>query len=623
MKRVLTLSRRLRSAGPQTDDELHAWVKFHIGVDIPRVAVCDDHQAPFDLLKTAYFEKQAVEIDGEIVGVSGILVRANRGGAKTFIVAIIHFLNATYKPGCEGLQFGATEGQGRRCYDNIEDWCYEHDKSTGRRLEQVKPFILDKPMKSETKWKTGGKIEVVAGSEKAVSGPHPQKAGADEVDQMDDNVWNQSRGMAVSKQATGPLPPFMSHFNGVIPPQDIVTSTMNTMHGRMHELIEEIKEDVKNHNIPQFELIQWCIWETIQEVPSCRHADKDKREKRLKQLGRDPKELCSCNRVVKGKRRVRGEDGEQELVDRKLMDVCGGKGFRARGWKPYIDLVTTFKRNTPGTWLLQHECREGTDENNYIQDWSLEEYGLRNYEPRPEYGPIYQGVDWGGTNPYAVLWIQHLETDVPAFDHNYDPIYLQAGIYVLFKEIYVANIDTGKLATRVIDIEKAYKEKYGRKWNVTNRFVDPQGKNDKLLFARKQLKSSWPVQTRNKERMITVVQNLVIDDKFAVDSDQCPNFCNEIEMWQKKPGSDDELDKFNHAMSAWRYCIANAEMLETGKVAKERTHGDDSAHKPSKKRAGTHMRREGTKRAGPVTLGGDDARHPTDQFQMRETLPHA
>jgi hypothetical protein len=622
VSRVLTLSRRLRSDGPQTEKALHAWVKFNIGVDIPQVAVCDDHDAPFKLLATAYFEKQAVEIDGELIHVNGILVRANRGGAKTFIVAIIHYLNATYKPGCEGLQFGATEGQGKRCYDNIEDWCYEHDRSTGRRLEEVKDFILDKPMRSETKWKTGGKVEVVAGSEKAVSGPHPQKAGADEVDQMDDNVWNQSRGMAVAKAATGPLPPFMKHFNGIIPPQDLVTSTMNSMHGRMNELIEEYKDDLKAGNIPQFQLIQWCIWETIQEVPSCRRVDKAKRVERLRELGRDEDELCNCHRVVKGKTRVKNNDGEIDLVPRTLEQVCGGKAFRSRGWKPYIDLVATFKRNTPGTWMLQHECREGIDENNYIQDWSLEEYGIRNYEPRPEFGPIYMGVDWGGTNPHAVLWIQKLTTDVPGFDHDYNPIWLQKDIYVLFREIYVANIDTGKLAERVIAIEDDYREKYGLRWKVKNRFCDPQGAGDKKLFSRMGLKSSWPVKTRNKEHMITVVQNIVIDDRFAVDVDNCPGFTMEIEMWQKDDKGK-EVDKFNHTMSAWRYCISNVEVLESGKKkpgSTERAHPDGKdqiAENRAKRRSDSHSRRRNVKRAGPVTLGGDDAGHPTDQFSMR------
>jgi hypothetical protein len=117
VRRVQVLSRKLRYDGPQNDDELHAWVKQNLLVDIPRVAVCPDHIAPFTFLADLYFERT-----------SAGLALANRGGSKTFIVACLHFLNSTYKPGCESMSFGATEGQGQRCYQHIEDWCYKRDE---------------------------------------------------------------------------------------------------------------------------------------------------------------------------------------------------------------------------------------------------------------------------------------------------------------------------------------------------------------------------------------------------------------------------------------------------------------------------------------------------------------
>lgn len=591
----------------------------NLGVDIPRVSVCEDHDPPFKLLADAYFERLTVTYaDGTSSSVNGVLAMANRGGAKTFIIAILHFINATFKPGCESLQFGATEGQGQRCYLNIEDWCYEHDKETGRRTEVVRDFILGKPMKSQTQWKTGSKVEVVAGSERAVSGPHPQKAGADEIELMELPVWTASRGMAVSKQASGPLPEFMAKFNGIIPPQDLVTSTRNSRHGLMQELVDEYEEDMKNFNIPQFAFISWCIFETLAEVPHCRMAPKEEREVRLEELDRDPKELCPCHRVEKG----RMQDGSPRTLDK----VCGGKAFHSRGWKPYVDFVATFKRNTPGTWTLQHECREGKDENNYIQGWDLDTYGLRHYQPRPEYGPIYQGIDWGGTHPYAVLWFQYLNVEVPTYDHEYNPIYLGVGTYVLFKEIYAAEIDTGHLATRVRNIENAYRSKFGHRWKVKARFMDPQGKGDRTLFARKGMPGSWPYKSRDKEGMITTVQNLVIDDRFSVDVDEAPMFCEEIEIWQKDPKNGKEIDKHNHAMAAWRYGISNAEVLQAKKLSthsnSKRTQRGDSRKIEKPRRMSIYAAEERgntrtkVRRTGPVTTIGA-GRHPTDQFALR------
>jgi hypothetical protein len=605
---VKTLSKRLSSDGPQNDDELHLWVKVNIGVDIPRVAVCEDHDPPFKLLADAYFYRLEVEIEGEKHGVAGVLALANRGGSKTFITAILHYLNATYKPGHEGLQFGATEAQGNRCYTNVEDWCYEHDSETGRRLDVVKDYIEGRPMKSETKWKTGSRVEVVPGSEAAVSGPHPQTAGADEIELMEDGVWNQSRGMAVAKQATGKLPEFMDQFNGIIPPLDVATSTRNSLKGRMHELLTEIEADLRAGNIPEFKIVKWCIWETVQEVPHCRCVDKKQREKRLLELGRDPSERCACNRVVKG--------WNMDGSSRTLEQVCGGKAFRARGWKPYIDLRTTFKRNTPGTWKLQHECREGHDENAYIENWSLEFYGVRNYEPRPEYGPIYVGIDWGADHPACVLWFQYLRVEVPAYDFNYEPIWLESDTYVGFREIYTANKDAPQLAERVIQIEDRYRAQYGHAWRVAERFADPAGKGEKISFRRAGLPcGAWPVVTRDKVKMITTVQNLVIDDRWAVDVDGCTNWTVEVESWQKNPKTGKELDKHNHAMAAWRYGISNAEVV-IGKlpplgVSKPKSEAGKSATTSNNGRGDEMPDRENL---GPVSLSRG-RRHATDQFK--------
>ena len=107
-----------------------------------------------------------------------------------------------------------------------------------------------------------------------------------------------------------------------------------------------------------------------------------------------------------------------------------------------------------------------------------------------------------------------------------------------------------------------YRHNYGNAWKVKGRFCDPQGAGERIVFANHGLPSAWPIKTRNKIRFIETVQNIVIDDKFAVDVDQAPVFCEEVESWQKDPKTGKELDKFNHAMAAWRYGIANADVLE-------------------------------------------------------------
>ena len=92
------------------------------------------------------------------------------------------------------------------------------------------------------------------------------------------------------------------------------------------------------------------------------------------------------------------------------------------------------------------------------------------------------------------------------------------------------------------------------------------------------------------------MQNLVIDDRFAVDVDQAPVFCEEVESWQKDPKTGKELDKFNHAMAAWRYGISNAEVIE----GKRR----EMMEKMAKARAGqTPQRRPTAGRSSRIVRG--------------------
>ena len=601
---VATLGSRLQREGPATDDELHAWIVANCHIDIPRVSVCDDHDAPFTFVADLYFER-----------VGSALALGNRGGAKTTMVACLHFANANFKTGCEGLSFGATRGQGDRCYEHIEDWCYVHDEN-GAKTGEVKPFVDGEPMQSHTVWKTGSKIEVVSGSKQAVNGPHPQKAAADEIDLMKEETWTESRNMAVAKKATGPLPSWMKQkFGDIIPPQDIVTSTRKSRVGRMASLIKSVKEALQKNHIPQFTLYQWCIFETAAEQPNCRQAPKEERELRLAELGRDPCELCECHRAVKGK--VKDPQNPTETVDRTLEWVCCGgkmnqgvgKFFRSRGWKPYVDLINTFLQNTPGTWKLQQECREGTDENVYIEDWDLDVYGIKKWEPKPEYGPIYQGVDWGGTNPFCVLWLQYLTTDVITLDMNFQPIVIKAKSYVLFSEIYRAGTDSAKLADDVMAREAQWAEQYGheRPWFVSGRFCDPQGRGDRNAWHRKGLKTTWPVITRQKERMIGTVQNLVIDGRFRILEPECPMFATEVEMWKKNPELDKEIDRDNHAMAAWRYGIANAETVERKKPS---IPEDSDGTVDSSPAAAQRAPRNGVRRADGVQRRGGVAYTP-------------
>jgi hypothetical protein len=169
------LEQRLAEHGPQTDDELYAWIKSEFGIDLPRKSVCPDHDPPFKFLADLYFER-----------VGAVLAMGNRGGGKTLLVAILHWLNSIFKPGCESCTFGATEAQSLRCYAYIKGWIYVD----GEKRPEIVSTLMRKTLFTNT-----SDVEVLPGTPDAVNGPHPQKAHADEVELMREDTWKESRNM--------------------------------------------------------------------------------------------------------------------------------------------------------------------------------------------------------------------------------------------------------------------------------------------------------------------------------------------------------------------------------------------------------------------------------------------
>jgi hypothetical protein len=116
-QQVAQLESNLKISGPQTDDELHAWVLKTFGLNISRVKVCDDHDAPFTFFADCYFHR-----------VPSVVLMANRGGSKTFLVALLHLINSKFKPRCESATVGAIEMQAKRAYAHLlkfVDWVPE------------------------------------------------------------------------------------------------------------------------------------------------------------------------------------------------------------------------------------------------------------------------------------------------------------------------------------------------------------------------------------------------------------------------------------------------------------------------------------------------------------------
>lgn len=578
------LDEELHVVGPQNPDQLHAWIEEEIGIDIPRTKVCEDHDAPFWVLADLFFEERFewTEPDGSkrwygpVNGVSSTLVMANRSGGKTFLIALLHYISAKFKPGYEGLSFGANEEQGKRCYDHLSSWVFEIKEVKPGEFRKVPKEGIKFSQKSITEWVSGSKVEVLrSGTPEQVNGPHPHVAHADEVELMRTDTFDESRNMPVAGKTTD---------GRMIMPKNILTSTRKSMFGRMQQLIDEIREAESTGMIPPYNFKQYCVFETAAQVPNCRSAPEN--------AGKPDEELCNCHLIPKGV----WDDGTQ----RTLEGVCDGRFYKSRGWQPKAQIDETFRQNVRPVWEAQQECRRPETANNYVQ-WSDSVNAIKDYDPDPSFGKIYTGIDWGAGNPNAVVLFQVINTDLEVIDYHNQWKIIPSGSWVCFDEIYEAEIGAGKLAQKTIAMERKWRAMHPS-FRVEGRFADPQGRQQRHDFLDAGLVTRWNA-TRDFEYHVTLVQDLFEEGKFYADVGSCPMFCNEIQVWRKNPQTGKQIDEFNHAMSGFRYAVANVHRI-----------GQKAAKRGKLRKGFSEKKRKLHSSSGPVGLAGQAKSPVVNEF---------
>ena len=572
------LEEQLRLYGPSNDDELHSWIRGELGVNIPRVSVCPDHDAPFDFLADLYFER-----------IDAALGVANRGGAKTFLVAVLHWLNSKFKPGCESCTFGAVEKQSYRAYGHLKSWIF--DENGNRRADVVSSMM------SETIFRNGSKVEVLGSTPEQVNGPHPQKAHADEIELMREDTWAESRNMTISGRVRD---------GRYIRPQDISTSTRKGPNGRVQTLINEITQAVREGYRPPRKLYMWCQKETAAERPECQKAPKEAREARLTELGRDPCELCDCHLIRKGE----WDDGKPRL----LSDVCDGDYFRSRGWQPPADLLKQFRENDRETYEAQVLCKKPEMRWHYMPTFSEDRNGIKEFVPDPENGPIFTSTDWGGTNPHSVHWYQLLRHEIEVISFYDEVVRLIEGSIIVFDEIYQAEIGNDALAALVKERELKWKRAFPQ-FRVFERFADPQGKAAKLDWKALGLRTVWHA-TREIEEQLKVIRTIMDDDLLRVDVTRCPMWVKEAQAWRRNPSTGNELDEnFNHAMSDWRYFAINVKKVRNKALNAMDTNLPNARPIPRGAAGQLTVRDSRRMKRGPVGFKGPKGQDKFDQWK--------
>jgi hypothetical protein len=215
-------------ARPGSPDELHSWLRKHLGVHVPRRAVTEGHAAPFDYLCFAFFEGGAswsIEDPPRSGGPPGAdcVVWANRAGGKTYLGALATLLDLVFKPGIAVRILAGSLEQSHR----MVAYLYELFGKCPALQAKIKRGTAGR-----LELDSGSHVEVVAQSQTSVRGTHVQKLRCDEVDLFDPDIWDAAQFVTQGKRC------------GDIEVRGSVEclSTMQNPHGLMYRLLTEAQE---------------------------------------------------------------------------------------------------------------------------------------------------------------------------------------------------------------------------------------------------------------------------------------------------------------------------------------------------------------------------------------------
>lgn len=193
---------------PQTKDELWWTVFFLFGVRIPRVAVCQNHCAPFDAFAEAYFAEAAVSV-----------WKASRGfGGKSYLLALLTTTEAALL-GAEASVLGGSAAQSLNVH--------EHTGKMWTSPNAPRQLLAASPTRYETLLNNGARIRALMASQRSVRGPHPQRLRLDEIDEMEMEILEAAQGQ--------PMP------DRGIETQTVMSSTHQYPDGTMTAILERAR----------------------------------------------------------------------------------------------------------------------------------------------------------------------------------------------------------------------------------------------------------------------------------------------------------------------------------------------------------------------------------------------
>jgi hypothetical protein len=328
------LVQQAKRVKPLTDEHLWGYIAAFCGVEVPRARItlrpgCRNHVAPFEYLADSFFDR-----------VGDCIVWANRGGSKTFCAALLSVLEHVHKPALQTRILGGSLEQSKRMYEHFEPFA----------REQFAEFVDGEPQQLLTRFRNGGKVEILAASMRSVLGRHIPRLRLDEVDEFDPEVLSAAMGTSMDVVVKGKVV-YRSR-----------VEELSTFHHPYGVMATEIARTAET-GTRQY---RWCLFETLERCStdySCSQCN----------LWGD------CQGVAK-----------QECAGYITVD-------NAQKWK---------RRHSIEAWESWFLCKRPYAGSSFFRSYDPELHVARAVIPYNPDLPLYRTWDWGTNGPTACLWIQ-------------------------------------------------------------------------------------------------------------------------------------------------------------------------------------------------------------------------
>ena len=377
-------SSRLRelsiSTRPASPAHLHQWLRLVLDVDVPRRALLQGSDAPFDYLCWAFFDESRGEtsegsaesprtLSPSAASASDAVVWACRGGGKTFYAAVATLLDLIFKPGIEVKVLGGSLDQAGRMHEHLRR-LFERPHLTHlveRRFGMRRAALTN-----------GSTLEILAQSERAVRGTRPQRLRCDEVELFDPDVWRAAQLVTRSKLCG--VPPGDSRRLRVRAGIEAL-STMHRAGGIMSDLVTSADEQGRR-------VFRWGLIDVLEYCP----PPAESRGSRGRECARCP-----------------------------LLEECGSRARDARrepGHFSIDDAVAAKRRADRDTWSTEMLCASPSARHRVYPGFDPAIHVFDRDPPRDELalrGPCVEvvcGMDPGFRGSTVVLWATRSDDDV-------------------------------------------------------------------------------------------------------------------------------------------------------------------------------------------------------------------